>query len=57
MKRRDLVALMEKNGWRLLRSNGKHDVFSKGSDIEAIPRHREIDEKLAKGIIRRWGLK
>ena len=57
MKRRDLIELLEKNGWSLKRSDGKHDVYCKDKNREAIPRHREIDERLAKAIIRRWGLK
>ena len=27
-----------------------------GSDIEQIPRHKEINEMLAKAILRKWGL-
>ena len=57
MKRRELIELLEKNGWSLKRSDGKHDVYCKDKNREAIPRHREIDERLAKAIIRRWGLK
>jgi len=57
MKRRDLIKLLEQNGWQLKRQDGRHDVYAKGKDREAIPRHREVDEGLAKAIIRRWGLK
>lgn len=57
MKRRDLIRLLEQNGWRLKRQDGRHDVYAKGADREAIPRHREVDESLARAIIRRWGLK
>lgn len=27
-----------------------------GTDTEQIPRHSEVDERLAKAILRRWGL-
>lgn len=57
MKRKDLVALLERNGWRLLRNGGNHDVYCKGKACETVPRHREINEVLAKAIIRRQGLK
>ena len=57
MKRRDLIEKMERAGFRLLRNGHDHDVYSRGSDIELVPRHREINEKLAKGIIKKWGLK
>lgn len=57
MKRVDLVRLLQKNGWSYLRSGGEHDIFAKGEDRIAIPRHSEIKEGLAKSIIRKKGLK
>jgi mRNA interferase HicA len=52
MKRRDLINLLERNGWRMKRDDGKHTVYEKGKNREAIPRHRELDEGLAREIIR-----
>ena len=57
MKRRDLEKLLLQNGWTLYRSGGNHDIYAKGKEKEPIPRHREIDEELAKAIIKRRGLK
>lgn len=57
MKRRDLVKLLEKNGWKPKRDNGDHEIYSDGIHNEPIPRHREINEKLAQAIIKRRGLK
>ena len=57
MKRRDLIKLLEKNGFSFKRNGGEHDIYSKDKIREAIPRHREINEKLAKAIIKRHGLK
>ena len=57
MKRRDLIKLLERNGWRLKRDGGDHDIYTDGQHMEPIPRHREIDEDLAKAIIKRRGLK
>ncbi|WP_034487890.1 type II toxin-antitoxin system HicA family toxin [Butyrivibrio fibrisolvens] len=57
MKQRDLVKLFEKAGFEFERHGGSHDVYKRGSDEEQIPRHREINEQLAKGLIRKWGLK
>lgn len=57
MKRRDLVRLLEKNGWRLARNGGGHDIYTNGEAVESIPRHAEVKENLAKSIIRRNGLK
>ena len=57
MKRKDLIKLLEKNGWWLARSGGNHDIYTNGIKSEPIPRHSEINELLAKAIIRRQGLK
>ncbi|MGM9615679.1 MAG: type II toxin-antitoxin system HicA family toxin [Oscillospiraceae bacterium] len=57
MKRRDLIKLLEQNGWTLMRTTGGHDIYAKGAEREPIPRHREVAESLAKAIIRRRGLK
>lgn len=56
MKRRDLIKLLEKNRWWLLRSGANHDIYTNGETSEPIPRHSEIKEQLAKSIIRRHGL-
>ncbi len=57
MKHRDLVKLLEKNGWRLKRDGGNHDIYTNGAKNEPIPQHREINEKLAQAIIKKHGLK
>lgn len=56
MKKRDLEKKLKKAGWFFLRSGSDHDVWSNGEEIEAIPRHREINERLAKVIIKKRGL-
>ncbi|MFW5829171.1 MAG: type II toxin-antitoxin system HicA family toxin [Planctomycetota bacterium] len=53
MKRRDLEKILTGLGWQFLRAGGRHDVWTDGERQEAIPRHREINERLAKAIIRR----
>lgn len=57
MKQKDLIRLLEKNGWYKVREGGNHMVYSNGTEIEAIPRHKEVAELLAKAIIRRRNLK
>lgn len=57
MKRRDLIKKLERNGWWLLRHGTNHDVYTNGEISETIPRHAEINERLAKEIIKRQGLK
>ena len=57
MKTKDLIKLLEKNGWKLKRHGADHDVYTKGTERESVPRHKEIKENLAKSIIKRRGLK
>jgi len=57
MKRKDLIRLLEQNGWVFDREGGNHTIYTKGKEEESIPRHREIKERLAQGIIKRHGLK
>jgi mRNA interferase HicA len=53
VKRRDLERWLISYGWRFLRSGGRHDVWTDGQREEPIPRHREINERLARAILRR----
>ena len=57
MKRRDLIKLLERNGWYLKRNGGNHDIYTNGVDNEPISRQSEIKEDLAKAIIKRRGQK
>ncbi len=56
MKQRDLIKKLENAGFEFVRHGGGHDIYKRGADEEQIPRHKEINEKLAKAIIRKWGL-
>ena len=53
MKRVDLEKALRDRGWRFLRHGGSHDVWTDGEREEAIPRHREIHEDVARAILRR----
>lgn len=57
MKQRDLIKLLEKNGWWYLRDGSNHDIYTNGKHCEPIPRHKDIKEQLAKSIIRKHNLK
>jgi mRNA interferase HicA len=57
MKTKDLIELLEKNGWKFKRHGANHDIYVKGTERESIVRHKETDEELARAIIRRRGLK
>jgi len=44
---------MKGMGWWFLRHGGRHDVWTDGEREEPIPRHTEINEKLARSILRK----
>lgn len=54
MKRVDLIRYLEKHGCELLREGAKHSVYVNRAAgcAAAVPRHREINEFLAKKICR-----
>lgn len=56
MKRQDLIKKLESVGFVFERHGGSHDIYSRGKDREQIPRHKEINELLAKAILKKWGL-
>lgn len=56
MKQRDLVKKLEDGGFVFERHGSNHDVYVRGMDREEVPRHKEIDERLAKAILKRRGL-
>lgn len=55
-KRRDIVRLLEKNGFVNI-GGRNHDVFVKTGFRTAVPRHREIDDALCDRILKQAGLK
>ena len=57
VKTKDLIELLERNGWKFKRHGANHDVYEKEGVRESIVRHRETDEMLARAIIKRRGLK
>lgn len=53
MKTRGLENELPRIGWSFLRHGKRHDIWTDGEREEAIPRHSEINEKLAKIILKR----
>ena len=41
----------------LLRHGGSHDVWTNGQEEEPVPRHAEINENLARKILKKAGVK
>ena len=56
MKQRDLIKKLEDAGFVFERHGSNHDVYVRGAEKEEVPRHKEIDERLANAIIKRRGL-
>jgi predicted RNA binding protein YcfA (HicA-like mRNA interferase family) len=54
LKRRDLVRHLRAYGCELLREGGRHSVFvnRRARKASTVPRHREINEHLARKICR-----
>jgi len=57
MKRKELIRLLERNGWAFKREGGDHTIYTNGKEEESIPRNNDIKEGLAGKIIKRRGLK
>jgi predicted RNA binding protein YcfA (HicA-like mRNA interferase family) len=57
VKRVDLIRVLEEMGCILVRHGGKHDWYrNPGTGVsQAVPRHREVNERLAQAIIRMLG--
>ena len=57
MKRRDLVRILESNGYRLVRE-GDHSIYkAPGMPIVQVPKHKELNENTARKILKDAGLK
>lgn len=57
VKRTDLIKYFSENGFYLLREGCKHSIYSNGSKIIPIKRHRIIDRITANELCKQAGLK
>ena len=57
MKRRDLVSRLEKQGCVFIRHGAKHDWYHNPATkiSQPVPRYKEINENLARHIIKKPG--
>ena len=55
MKRRDLLKALDELGCVLVRNGGRHDWYTNPGNKQSqpVPRHNEINENLAKSIIKK----
>ena len=57
MNRRELIKRLEALGCTLVRHGARHDWYTNANTRQSqpVPRHNEINEHLAKSIIKRLG--
>jgi mRNA interferase HicA len=56
-KRRELEDRPRDLGWAFVRHGGNHDVWTDGERLEYVPRHAEINETLARKILKKAAAK
>lgn len=58
MKDKELLKIMQQNGWKIDRINGSHHIMKKDNQVEVIPVHgKELSIGIANKILKRLGLK
>ena len=58
MRDKDLLKLLKKEGWTVIRIQGSHHILQKGDQIETLPIHgRDVPTGLLNKILKRTGLK
>jgi len=58
MKDKDLVKVLQENGWEIIRIKGSHHVMQKGEQIEVVPVHgKDVPVGLLNKILKRVKLK
>jgi predicted RNA binding protein YcfA (HicA-like mRNA interferase family) len=56
VKRRDLIRYMMENNFRLLREGGNHSIYTNGTKIVPVKRHKQIDRITANEICKQAGI-
>ena len=58
MKDKDLLKLLKRNGWEVVRIYGSHHVLQKGEDTTVLPIHgKDVPTGLLNKILKDTGLK
>lgn len=52
MKKKELEKFLRRYGWWLLRQGGSHEQWTDGTNVVSVPRHRELKENMARGIMK-----
>ncbi len=56
MKRRDFEKKLKEAGFEFKEHGGNHDTYKRGTETAQVPRHKEINEHLARRILRDHGI-
>ncbi|MFO7496524.1 MAG: type II toxin-antitoxin system HicA family toxin [Desulfobacterales bacterium] len=54
--RRDGIGCLEENGFYLLREGGKHAIYTNGTNVIPVKRHKQFDRITANEICKQAGL-
>ena len=58
MKDKDLLKLLQQNGWSVVRIHGSHHILQKDDETECIPIHgKDVPTGLLNKILKHAGLK
>lgn len=56
VKRRDLIEYLEDHGFYLLREGSNHSIYTNGTKVIPIKRHRQLDRITANELCKQAGL-
>lgn len=56
VKRRDLLRHLEEHGFYLLREGANHSIYTNGSKVIPVKRHRQFDRITANELCKQAGL-
>ena len=56
VKRRDLIRHLLENGFHLLREGGNHSIYTNGTKVVPVKRHKQIDRITANEICKQAGI-
>ena len=56
VKRKDLIKILEKNGFLLIREGGNHAIYSNGNKTIPVKRHKQFDRITANELCKQAGL-
>ncbi|WP_331457507.1 type II toxin-antitoxin system HicA family toxin [Desulfosarcina ovata] len=57
VKRRDLIRHMEQHGFYLVREGANHAIYTNGTKVIPVKRHRQLDRITANELCKQAGIK